>query len=77
MISLLTVESILELDPTTHVFNGRYFVSLSNVQEILVDRTSKVERIINEANEVKHNELRHVVGLGYVVACECIDSIRF
>jgi hypothetical protein len=59
----------------THVFNGRYVVSLSNVQEFLVGLASWVERIMNEADEVKYNKLRHHVGLVFVVVCEYIDSI--
>jgi hypothetical protein len=37
----------------THVFNGRYVISLLNVQEFLVGLVSWVEKIINEADEVK------------------------
>ncbi len=36
-----------------------------------------MERIINEVDEVKQNELQHDVGLVFIVACEHIDSIRF
>jgi hypothetical protein len=68
---------IQDLNPTTHVFNERYVVSLLNVQEFLVSLVSWVEGIINEVEEVKHNELRCDVGLIFVVACERIDSIRF
>jgi hypothetical protein len=46
-------ESIQDLDPTTHVFNMRYVVSLSNVQEFLIDLASWVEGTINEIDEVK------------------------
>jgi hypothetical protein len=49
VIGLLTSKSIQDLDPTTHVFNGRYVVYLSNVQEFLVSLASWVEGIINEA----------------------------
>jgi hypothetical protein len=45
------------LDPTTNVFNKRYAISLLNVQEFLVGLASWVEGIINEADEVKQNEL--------------------
>jgi hypothetical protein len=59
----LTFESIQDLDPTTHVYNWHYVVSLSNVLEFLVGIVSWVEGIINEADEVKQNELWGNVGL--------------
>jgi hypothetical protein len=34
------VESIQDLDPTTHVFNGCHVVSLSNVQEFFIGLVS-------------------------------------
>jgi hypothetical protein len=71
----LTFESIQDLDPTTHVYNGHYVVYLSNVQEFLVGIMSWVEGIINEVDEVKQNELWHDVGLVFIVACEGINSI--
>jgi hypothetical protein len=65
------------LDPTTHVFNERYVVSLSNVQEFFVSLVSWLEGIINEADEVKQNELRCDAGLVFVMACERINLIQF
>jgi hypothetical protein len=53
MTSPFTTKSIQDLDQMTHVFNGRYAVFLSNVQELLVGLASWVEGITNEANEVK------------------------
>jgi len=41
----------------THVLNGCYVVSLSNVQEFLIGLSNWVEGIINEIDEVKQNEL--------------------
>ncbi len=73
----LTIESILDLDPMTHVFNGRYVISLLNVQEFLVGLVSWVEKIINEADEVKQNELWCDVGLVFILAYECINTIQF
>jgi len=70
MTNLFTSELIQDLDPMTHVFNGHYVISLSNVQEFLANLASWVEGI-------KQNELYYNVGLVFVVACECIDSIRF
>jgi hypothetical protein len=75
--SMFITKSIQDLDPMTHVFNGRYVVSLSNVQELFVDLTSWVEGIINEVNEVKQNELWRDVGLVFIMAYERIDTIRF
>jgi hypothetical protein len=63
------------MDPTNHVFNRHYVVSLSNVQAIFVSLTSWVEGIINEVDEVKQNKLQHDVGLVFIVVCEHIDSI--
>jgi hypothetical protein len=77
VIGLLIVESIQNLDPTTHVFNGRYVVYLSNVQEFLVGLISWVEGIIKEADEIKQNELWCDVELIFIVACERINSIQF
>jgi hypothetical protein len=53
VIGPLIAESIQDLDPTTHVFNGRYVVFLLNVQEFLIGLANWVEGIINKANEVK------------------------
>ncbi len=77
MSALFAIKSIQHLDQTTHVFSGHYVVSLLNVQEFLVDLASWVEGIINEIDEVKHNELQYDVGFVFVVACVHIDSIQF
>jgi hypothetical protein len=61
----------------THVFNGHYVISLSNVQEFLIGLTSWVEGIINKVDDVKQNELQCDVGLIFVVTYERINSIRF
>jgi hypothetical protein len=71
----LTTESIQDMDPTTHVFNRRYVVSLSNVQEFFIGLASWVEGTINEIDEVKQNKLQCDVGLVFVVAYERINSI--
>jgi hypothetical protein len=59
----------------THVFNGHYVISLSNVQEFITDLATWVEGIINEVDEVKQNELQCDVKLIFVMAYEHIDSI--
>jgi len=61
----------------THVFNRHYVISLANVQEFITSLVSWVEGIINEVDEVKQNKLQCDVRLVFVVAYECINSIRF
>jgi hypothetical protein len=77
MTNLFITNLIRDLDPMTHVFNGYYVIFLSNVQEFFVSLASWVEGIVNKVNEVKQIKLWHNVGLVFIMAYECINSIRF
>jgi len=46
-----TTESIANIDPSTHVINGRYVVALSSVREFFVDLASWVDTLLNEVDE--------------------------
>jgi hypothetical protein len=48
-----------------------------NVQEFLISLANWVGGTINEANEVKPNELWRNVGLVFIMAYERINSIQF
>jgi len=53
----LTAESIVNIDPSTHIISGRYAVVLSSVREFLVGLASWVDTLLNEANESDQNDL--------------------
>jgi hypothetical protein len=70
-----TAESIANIDPLTHVINGRYAVVLSSVREFLVGQASWVDTLLNEADESNQNDLQHDIAFVYVTACDWIDEI--
>ncbi len=72
---LLIIESIGNLDTSTHVINGLYVVFISSVQEFLSILATWMDALIQEANDVDYNNLCRDIGLVYVTACDQIDSI--
>jgi hypothetical protein len=75
VIGPLTAESIVNIDPSTHVINGHYVIVLSSVREFLVGPASWVDTLLNEANESDHNALQHDIALVYITACDQIHEI--
>jgi hypothetical protein len=71
----LTIESIANIDPSTHIISGRYAVALSSVQEFLVGLASWADTLLNEVDESDHNDLQHDITLVYVTACDRIHEI--
>jgi hypothetical protein len=71
---LFTIESIGNLDTSTHVISD-YAVSIFNVQEFLNDLTTWMDALIEEVDVDDQNNLRRDIGLVYVTAYDRIDSI--
>jgi hypothetical protein len=57
VIGPLIAESIANMDPLTHVINGRYAVALSSVREFIVGLASRANTLLNEADESDQNDL--------------------
>jgi hypothetical protein len=47
----LTIETIANLDTSSHVISGRYAVPLSSVREFISNLASCVDSIVDEADE--------------------------
>ncbi|CAK9202181.1 unnamed protein product [Sphagnum troendelagicum] len=75
VIGPLTVELIANIDPSTHVINGRYAVALSSVREFLVGLASWADTLLNKADESDQNDLQHDIALIYVTAYDRIHEI--
>jgi hypothetical protein len=75
VIGPLIVELIANIDPSTHVINGRYVVALSSVQEFLIGLASWADTLLNEADENDQNDLQHNIALVYFTACNRIHEI--
>ncbi len=71
----LTVESIANINPSTHIISGRYAIALSSVREFLVGLVSQVDTLLNEADESEWNNLQHDITLIYVTAYDRIHEI--
>jgi hypothetical protein len=75
MIGPLTVESIANINPSTHVITGHYAIALSSVREFFVGLVSWVDTLLNEVDESDQNALQHDIALVYVTACDQIHEI--
>jgi hypothetical protein len=59
VIGPLIVESIANIDPSTHVISGHYAVVLSSVREFLIGLASWADILLSKADESDYNNLRH------------------
>lgn len=75
MTGLLTTKLIGNLDTSTHVINGLYVVSISNVQEFLSGLAIWMDALIEEVDGANQNNLRRDISLVYVTAYDRINSI--
>jgi hypothetical protein len=53
----LNAESIMNIDPSTHMISGRYAIAQSSVREFLVGLVSWADTFLNEADESNQNDL--------------------
>jgi hypothetical protein len=75
VIGPLIAESIVNIDPSTHVISGRYAIALSSVREFLVGLASWADTLLNEADESDQNDLQHDIAFVYITACNWIHEI--
>ncbi len=75
VIGPLTTKLIGNLYTSTHVINGLYAISISNVQEFLSGLAIWMDALIEKVDDVDQNNLRLDIGLVYVTACDRINSI--
>ncbi len=75
VIGPFTVESIANIDPSTHVISGHYAIAMSSVREFFVGLASWVDTLLNEVDESDQNALQHDIALVYVTACDQIHEI--
>ena len=71
----LTAEMIGDLDPSIHVIDETYAVSLSSVGEFLSGLASWIDELIDKASDEARNNSFNDIGSVYVTACNLIDSI--
>ncbi|CAK9219972.1 unnamed protein product [Sphagnum troendelagicum] len=71
----LTVETIANLDASSHVISGRYAIPLSFVREFVSGLTSRVDSIVDEANEGQRSKLFNDIAFVYVITRNRISEL--
>jgi hypothetical protein len=70
----LIAETIVNLDASNHIINGRYAVPLSYVREFVSDLVSWVDSVVDEVDEGQRSELFNDIASVYVTACNRISE---